>query len=150
MQRIVPLRLVPMTWSQSADFIRISRLSEVTPALLTRISIFYGASTIFFDGRFDLGFIGDIELARARRYRPAARNTAKVSSAAAWLPLIVDDHMGAGLAERQCNRPTDAPASAGDQGDLTLKTIAHAKRFQSGEILPAFQNYQFPTPARYA
>src|SRR5215475_5545908 len=39
-QKTVPLRLVPTTWSQSPDLIRIKRLSEVTPALLTRISIF--------------------------------------------------------------------------------------------------------------
>src|SRR5262245_10999917 len=39
-QKTVPFKLVPTTWSQSSDRIRIKRLSEVTLALLTRISIF--------------------------------------------------------------------------------------------------------------
>ena len=115
MKRNAPFRLVFSTVSQSSSLIRISKPSRVTPALLTRISTRRSAR-IFSAAAFTACGVGDIHgvgpgLAAKRadfggdflRVLRRARDANDVRA------------LGG---EFQRDGAADAPAGAGDDGDL--------------------------------
>src|ERR1044071_4090646 len=118
-QWTVPLRLMPRTRSQSSALRRTRRLSEVTPALLTTISIFLCRSTIFFDAGIDLSLVGNIEGCEL----PGAPGLSQLLErllGCRRIGRIVDDDMRAEPGQVQGNGAADTTARAGNQCNLTF------------------------------
>ena len=85
MQRKAPFKLAAITASKSSSLMRIIRLSRVTPALFTRMSILPNASTADFTSASTWA-APDTSHRTARALAPRASTAWTVSWAAASFP----------------------------------------------------------------